>query len=101
MPLSFSKVNNNIIELQETYKKAQPFPYIILDDFLDATDAEEVLREFPKIAEAGWIHYLHINEKKHGLNKTDTYFTCIKTCSQRGFELKPNHMQAHKIYNEQ
>ena len=79
MPLSFSKVNNNIIELQETYKKAQPFPYIILDDFLDATDAEEVLREFPKIAEAGWIHYLHINEKKHGLNKLDAIPDAIKT----------------------
>jgi len=40
-------------------------------------------------------------DKKHGLNKSDAYFTCIKTCSKRGFELKPNHLQAHKIYNEQ
>ena len=40
------------------------------------------------------------NDKEHGLNKTDAYFTCIKTCSQRGFELKPNHMQAHRVYNE-
>jgi len=41
------------------------------------------------------------NDKKHGLEKEDAYFTCIKTCSQRGFELKPNHNQAHKVYDGQ
>jgi|TARA_B100001964_G_scaffold240532_1_gene310569 MoaA/NifB/PqqE/SkfB family radical SAM enzyme len=39
------------------------------------------------------------DDKKHGFNKLDSYFTCIKTCSKRGYELKPNHLQAHKIYN--
>ena len=41
------------------------------------------------------------NDKEHGLGKVDAYYTCIDTCSTRGFELKPNHLQAHKIYNEQ
>ena len=39
------------------------------------------------------------NEKEHGLGKIDAYYTCIDTCSTRGFELKPNHMQAHKTYD--
>jgi Rps23 Pro-64 3,4-dihydroxylase Tpa1-like proline 4-hydroxylase len=26
---------------------------------------------FPEVKDAGWIHYVHINEKKHGLNKLE------------------------------
>ncbi|MFT3884941.1 MAG: 2OG-Fe(II) oxygenase [Flavobacteriales bacterium] len=53
------------------YRQARPFPYIALEHFLDADAANEAEQAFPKVQDEGWIHYVHVNEKKHGLNKMD------------------------------
>lgn len=71
-----SKINHEVIlnELstkQSTYAKAQPYPHIVIDNFLTNQSAKEGETEFPKIGDDGWIHYLHFNEKKHGLNKKE------------------------------
>ncbi len=29
------------------------------------------MEAFPEVEDQGWIHYVHVNEKKHGLNKMD------------------------------
>ncbi|HWL08793.1 MAG TPA: 2OG-Fe(II) oxygenase [Planctomicrobium sp.] len=58
-------------ELSETYQAAGPFPHIQLDDFLDSETALYAAESFPDVEDAGWIHYVHLNEKKHGLNKRD------------------------------
>jgi Rps23 Pro-64 3,4-dihydroxylase Tpa1-like proline 4-hydroxylase len=52
-----------------TYQQAAPYPHIVLDDFLRSEAAESALAAFPAVSDAGWIHYVHVNEKKHGLNK--------------------------------
>lgn len=53
------------------YQKASPYPHIYFDDFLETWAADKALEVFPKIKDKGWIHYVHVNEKKHGLNKLD------------------------------
>jgi len=53
------------------YQHEQPYPYIILDNFLPNTSAKTAMAAFPAVKDEGWIHYLHVNEKKHGLNKFD------------------------------
>jgi len=58
--------------LTNKYNSSQPFPYIILDDFLNHSCANQLLKDFPSVTDEGWTHYLHINEQKHGLNKLDT-----------------------------
>ena len=58
-------------ENQRAYQQATPYPHIFLDDFLERQAAEQALSEFPAVKDAGWIHYVHVNEKKHGLNKMD------------------------------
>ena len=35
------------------------------------------------------------NDKEHGIGELDTYYTCIRSCSTRGFTLIPSH-HAHK-----
>ncbi len=55
----------------QSYVKAEPYPHIILDNFLEEWAAEKARGEFPAVKDAGWIHYVHVNEKKHGLNKMD------------------------------
>ena len=38
------------------------------------------------------------NNKKHGIGQSDTYYTCIRSCSTRGFEEIPSH-HTHKATN--
>jgi Rps23 Pro-64 3,4-dihydroxylase Tpa1-like proline 4-hydroxylase len=54
-----------------TYSNAAPYPHIQLDNFLDGQAAKQAMHAFPPVKGEGWIHYLHVNEKKHGLNKID------------------------------
>ena len=53
------------------YQKAHPYPHAQFDDFLEEWAATEAMNAFPKVKDNGWIHYVHLNEKKHGLNKMD------------------------------
>jgi hypothetical protein len=55
----------------EAYQSASPYPHIQLEDFLEPEAAKQAMNAFPPVKGEGWIHYLHVNEKKHGLNKMD------------------------------
>jgi hypothetical protein len=57
--------------LAPAYRHAQPYPHIVLDQFLETSAAHKAMSQFPAVQDAGWIHYVHVNEKKHGLNKKD------------------------------
>lgn len=54
-----------------SYQNAEGFPHIVIDDFLTPEQAEELWRAIPPIDNDTWINYLHVNEKKYGLNKRD------------------------------
>ncbi len=54
-----------------TYQQNEPYPHISFDNFLTPSAAEAAMAAFPAVTDAGWIHYVHVNEKKHGLNKMD------------------------------
>lgn len=56
---------------QPAYRAALPYPHIVIDHFLENWAAKKALEVFPKVQDDGWIHYLHVNEKKHGLNKME------------------------------
>jgi Rps23 Pro-64 3,4-dihydroxylase Tpa1-like proline 4-hydroxylase len=58
-------------ELRQRYMNNSPYPHIAIDNFLKQEIIEEVHRDFPAVHDEGWIHYLHYNEKKHGLNKME------------------------------
>lgn len=55
--------------LRERYYQAQPFPHIVLENFLQAPVLEQALSEFPAVEAGDWINYIHVNERKYG--KTD------------------------------
>lgn len=65
--LAFDVVN------QEAYLNAKPYRFIKIDNFLDDEVAEKVYNFFPAINDNGWIHYVHFNENKHGLNKVEFF----------------------------
>lgn len=56
---------------RKVYDTEIPFPHIILENFLELDAARQAEKEFPAVKSDGWIHYLHVNEKKHGLNKME------------------------------
>ena len=53
------------------YQSESPYPHTQFDHFLEEEAAVKAMNAFPKVGGEGWIHYLHVNEKKHGLNKMD------------------------------
>jgi Rps23 Pro-64 3,4-dihydroxylase Tpa1-like proline 4-hydroxylase len=57
--------------LSESYRTAEEFPHIVLDDLLDSAVLEEAVKQFPAVKNECWIHYRHFNERKIGLNKRD------------------------------
>ena len=58
-------------DLVKSYQNDQPFPHISLDGFLKNAAANKAMQAFPAVKDEGWIHYVHVNEKKHGLNKME------------------------------
>jgi hypothetical protein len=61
------------------YASALPFPHISFDNFLLLKAADNALKAFPNVQDSGWTHYLHVNERKHGLNKIDLIPPDIRT----------------------
>ena len=69
--VDLSKWKKSLAENSEVYKNASPYPHIQLENFLEEWAAEKALSQFPAVKDQGWIHYIHVNEKKHGLNKME------------------------------
>ncbi len=69
--LDYKSWSNRLPSLKATYKDASPYPHVVLDDFLETWAAKQVVEDFPEVQTDGWIHYMHVNEKKHGLNKLE------------------------------
>ncbi len=59
--------------LRARYAANEPFPHIVLDQFLQPEAAEQLLVEFPAIASAGWIYQKHVNENKLGMQDRSTF----------------------------
>ncbi|GJM31954.1 MAG: hypothetical protein DHS20C18_09550 [Saprospiraceae bacterium] len=69
--VDISKWSKNCHDHAGQYIKADPYPFISFENFLEPWAAEKATNAFPQIKDSGWIHYMHVNEKKHGLNKFD------------------------------
>ena len=63
------QLDQKLSQWQAEYASNKPFPHIIIDAFLEEKIAKEALGAFPRVHKQGWIHYVHYNENKHGLNK--------------------------------
>ena len=47
--------------LSQSYLQNNPFPHIVLDDFLDDLSINCLRHEFRNLDENGWLHYRHFN----------------------------------------
>ncbi|MFN7119283.1 MAG: 2OG-Fe(II) oxygenase [Saprospiraceae bacterium] len=69
--LDLAKWDAIFTQQAEAYKNADPYPFAQFENFLEDWAARKAMESFPQVKDEGWIHYVHVNEKKHGLNKMD------------------------------
>ncbi|MFN0013453.1 MAG: 2OG-Fe(II) oxygenase [Saprospiraceae bacterium] len=69
--LDLARWIKTVDEQAHAYQSAHPYPYGQFENFLENEAASRAMNAFPKVKDEGWIHYMHVNEKKHGLNKMD------------------------------
>jgi hypothetical protein len=79
---SFSNWEKVVKSILDAYQDAQPYPHIVLDNFLVPEALNKALREFPAVNDTSWINYLHLNERKHGLNKIASFPLSIQAIIQ-------------------
>jgi hypothetical protein len=61
------------VALAAAYRAADPFPHVVLDDFLVGTAAARMADEFPDATGEAWIRYQHVNENKLGRRDRETF----------------------------
>lgn len=70
---------NQLPVLSEQYQQTNPYPHIVMENFMNPAILDQCIDEFNKLNESdGWINYVHYNEKKRGLNKLDLLPAAIK-----------------------
>ena len=67
--LPYERLYERLDDLRAQFAAADPFPHIVIDEFLAPELIDEIIREFPAVSSGAWIHYVHFNERKYG--KTD------------------------------
>ena len=55
-------------DLKAEYKMAQPFPHIVLEDFIHPNRIEAVCKAFPSISDIPWYAYDNVFERKYAYN---------------------------------
>ena len=68
--LAFDKLKQNTEKLAESFKEAQPWPHIVLDDFFDEMVLDTILDEIEE-SRSGWHEFDTKYEKKMQLHKDE------------------------------
>ena len=61
----YQKVERALQQQSLAYQSADPFPHIVLNDFLEPEILRDIAREFEDTGK-DWIPYVHLNERKMG-----------------------------------
>ena len=70
--VDYDRLRESLPDWKERYANASPYPHIYVDNFLNADAYRKAADSFPSVSDSSWIHYVHFNEQKHGLNKFDS-----------------------------
>ena len=60
-------------ELEQSFRAAQPYPHVVLEQFLNPQVAEACLREFPTRGDNTWNNYTHVNERKYAKSDQSSF----------------------------
>src|SRR5690348_5419129 len=59
-------------ELGRDYAAGQPFPVVVMDDFLTLAAASAACSAFPPLSNDRWIGYIRVNERKFGMRDRES-----------------------------
>lgn len=57
----YERWESQLPELRKQYDTEDPFPHIMIDNFLEPWAATKAKDAFPSVKDDGWIHYVHFN----------------------------------------
>ena len=80
--LDIARLSAALPELRARYTAAEPFPHVVLDEFLDPSIAARAAEEFPPVDPERWINYLHVNERKYGNTDPRTWGPTLQGVAQ-------------------
>ena len=87
--VALARLKSALPALREQYPHQRPFPFIVLENFLESACAERAMQDFPAANSDQWLHYKHFNENKLGLSKLelmpDSIARVIRECSSEEF----------------
>lgn len=70
LDLALERHGDPVSGLAASFQSAEPFPHIVIDNFLHEQDAQKLLQEHRAQDKGdGWGAYVHYNERKSGLTK--------------------------------
>jgi hypothetical protein len=73
MVVDLTRLERDVVELHDRYASAEPFPHIVVDDFLDPDAAKLASAEFPSGDPEGWLHFVHVNERKFSNTEPESW----------------------------
>lgn len=71
--VNFSLLDANMPALKSAFNNARPFRYVVIDNFLMSTGADEALRGFPPVDAEIWNRTTYINQRKKFQSSKVTY----------------------------
>jgi hypothetical protein len=71
--LDLASLERALPQLRARYASGCPFPHIVLDNFLLPEVVRRATDEFPHVDPESWINGLHVNQRKFGNNRPDTW----------------------------
>jgi hypothetical protein len=71
--LDLSRLEEQVDEFHTIYRGAEPYPHIVLDNFLEPKALAMAIREFPPLDTTQWNNYLHTNERKFSNTDPNTW----------------------------
>ena len=86
-PIQFAGIDLDRLEASLTgrrdeYAGAQPFPHIVLDDFLEPDCLALAVREFDSVDSPDWIGYVHYNERKYCNPNIDSWGPTLRSVAE-------------------
>lgn len=76
--IDLDRLERDLDRLSADYQSAEPYPHIVLDDFLEPNAAKEAMADFPALDPEQWNNYLHANERKFSNSDPETWGSCLQ-----------------------
>lgn len=71
--VDFDALEQQVDQLHERFTSAQPFPHIVLENFLAGDAVEQAIDEFPQLDPEQWNSFIHANERKFSNTDPETW----------------------------